>query len=509
MGIRSWLGNKLFNIDKVVDNKVRERLSMHDSAIDLETMKYREKEYKVWANANPNKLLEFYSQNYSREMYDNRFTFWQWVGTADVPKLHYPAPEGVMNHMKSLLFGSEINIEFTTNGNNLKEVKKLNERLHSILEYNNFYELLQTASMLETYSGTIGFKINVDPEFSNKPIIQVYPKERLELLTKYGKVGEIVFKDYYKRDRKVYTLRSYYGYGYIDYKLYDDREKEVPLSTIPELANLEKITFNKKIMMAVYKKNRTTSNEFIDSPYGGSDFEGVIDLFHAIDETFSTMMLYIRRSRPIITIPEQLLPHSPDGSRNIIPKEYYFDTILTKPSDIGNDSEGLKRDFPRLDVSPYITSILELLKSVYQKIGLSYTTAGLEAHSANISGAALIQKEKNTIIVRSNKIKLWEHLLNDLMRLLLVYDDIINDKTIKTDYSEYELLIEFPDFNETTFEDKVDLAIKGLQGGVMDYEEAVNYVFDTRYEEERIKEIIKNIKIENGVPLFKEQMSDE
>ena len=68
------------------------------------------------------------------------------------------------------------------------------------------------------------------------------------------------------------------------------------------------------------------------------------------------------------------------------------------------------------------------------------------------------------------------------MRLLLVYDDIINDKTIKTDYSEYELLIEFPDFNETTFEDKVDLATKGLQGGVMDYEEAVNFVFDTRYE---------------------------
>ena len=74
MGIRSWLGRN-YLIDKVVDNKVRERLSMHDSAIDLETMKYREKEYKVWANANPNKLLEFYSQNYSREMYDNRFTF--------------------------------------------------------------------------------------------------------------------------------------------------------------------------------------------------------------------------------------------------------------------------------------------------------------------------------------------------------------------------------------------------------------------------------------------------
>ena len=48
MGVRDWIGNKLFNIDKVVANKVQERLAKYSSVETNEYMTYRQKENLVW-----------------------------------------------------------------------------------------------------------------------------------------------------------------------------------------------------------------------------------------------------------------------------------------------------------------------------------------------------------------------------------------------------------------------------------------------------------------------------
>lgn len=516
MGFRSKLGNWLFKIDERIDRKVSERLRRYSNVETDELLKYRMKENQIWAKGNPDMLAEFYKTTNKPTTFDSdRLQFWKWVYGKDVPKAHYPLAESLLNSKKSLLFGQEPIVEFVSTDKD-KTIETLNERLYAIMEDNNVNELYQNAAVSESYSGTIAFKFITDKEVSNHPIIQVYPQERIDLVMKYNRVIEIIFKDYYKKRDKQYTLKSIYGKGYIDYELFDPNGKEVPLSTFPELAELERKEFATDMLMAVYKKNRTDNIEFPDSGYGGSDFEGLIDLFHNADELYSTMKLYIRRSRPMTSITEDLLPATSDGSGKRIPKEYEFDVTVLQPSDNARDiGAKFNRDVPELKIQQYFDGLLDIKKAAYHKMGFSSVTVGLEGVGANQSGAALMELEKSTMILYQNATKLWAEALPRLWRLSLVYQDIMDGALvtdgkiqIKTDYKEYELRAEFDDYFTESFEDRARILMEIYEGDGMSLEHLIKKIWEkTQIEEETINKMIQDAKIEKGIPLFEDQIT--
>lgn len=511
MGFRNWLGNKLFNIDKVVDEKVRERLNNFNSKEIDTLLVYRESENSVWAKGSADRLLEFYKTTNRMNTFNTEtLQFWKWIGGKNAPKLHYPASTSILNSMKSLLFGVEPEIEFKTDDDESREEKKyqeLNERMNAIFKDNNLSDFFQKASYMESYSGTIGVKLTLDESITNKPIWQIYPQERLELGTRYGRVVEIRFLDYYNHDKKVYTLKSLYGYGYIDYVLLDDKNEEVPLSTIPELSDLEAIQFDKKIMMAVYKKNRSNNNEFPDSPYGGSDFEGLIDIFHQIDEIYSTMAVYIRNTRPITSITESMLPTTNDGSRVHIPSEWAFDVVkLRKDQDATNVKQEIHRDAPQVKLDQYTDALRELFKLAYQRLGYSNITSNLDGVGANQSGVALQELEKSTLILYQNKVELWRAFIPKLVRLSLVYEDILKTGTIKDDYEDYELSVVFADYHDETFADKVEKFSKAYQAMAIDLSTLHKKTWADELTDDEIMTMTINVKIENGISLTQEEM---
>ena len=164
-----------------------------------------------------------------------------------------------------------------------------------ILEDNEHNEKYQTSVMLETYSGSVAYRIVFNNEISDYPIFMPYPAERFELRTELGKIFEIIFKDTYKNKDKTYLLKSHYGKGYIKHKLWlcdssGDPKKEVDISTLEETKDFNDIIITldgKKplnVMLATFKKNRTQTTYYSGTEYGGSDFEGITDTFHMIDE---------------------------------------------------------------------------------------------------------------------------------------------------------------------------------------------------------------------------------
>ena len=56
-----------------------------------------------------------------------------------------------------------------------------------------------------------------------------------------------------------------------------------------------------------------------------SDYEGLISLFNALDETYSTMMDYVRRSKINTFMTEDLLPK--DARGKAIPRSQFDNTI--------------------------------------------------------------------------------------------------------------------------------------------------------------------------------------
>lgn len=536
MSVRQKVGNFLFDIDNKVEKEVEERLQAKltyrvpgEDKAKTELLAFRQQEFRLWAMSSPLKLIEFYGtfrQIPGERGSDIRQLFWEYI--ADIPnypKMHFPAPESLINHMKSLLWTDELKISFETGNQDLNN--EIADRFDLLAHDLDFYEMLQSATVQETYSGTIAAKFIMDTEVNEFPIVMIYPAERIRFRSKYNKVQEIIFEDYYNHKNKTYTLNSIYGKGYIKYQLVNEKNKEVPLNTIKQTEDLKDIVFVDSdgkplpVLMACWKKNRSQSNEFPDEIYGGSDFEGITDIFHQIDEIYSNKANYIRRTQPILTISEDMLPYNEDTKKTYLPKEYSQTTIKLRPSINANNRETkLHRDVPEINLAVYDEAILNEMKHIYQKIGMAYTSVGLETHSANISGAALETKEKSTLIVRANKIKLWEKFLKDFIKLLFIYDSLANkDITIQTqdeDSTKFtisklfdaEINIEFPAYNDQTFEEKAEALIKALNGNVIDIETAVRKLYGDDLSEEQIKIMVRNIKIENGIAIIAGQMVD-
>lgn len=509
MGLRSWLGNKLFKIDDIVDRKMGERMQVLDMKQGDALLKYKQEENKIWASASADRLLEFYKTNpFPSSFTSNRYLFWYWIGGRNSPKMHYPAPAALLNSIKSLIFGEEPTIEYVSDKDDKRSVNELNERVRAIFKDNNINNIYQNAAALESYSGGVAFKINYDDEVSNYPIIELYPQERLELKTRYGRLVEIVFLDNYKVAKEIFTLKSKHGIGYINYELYNGKGKRVALTTIKATAHLEDKVFPKKVLTAVYKKNRT-DNVDADSAYGGSDFEGVVDLFHQIDELFSSMALYIRNSRPIISMTEDMLKTTEDGKNTIVPKAWENDVVVLQKDIEANQSERkIYRDMPKIEIDQYTQGIRLLQASIYQKVGMDTTSTNLEGVGANQSGDALQQREKSTVILYQNKVKGWQHALQELVPLLLMFEDFGKTSKISSDYDEYELNVGFPDYQSASFADKIEMFTKAYTGLAVDLETMVKKIWNEELEEEQIMTMVKNIKIENGVAMLQEQIPE-
>lgn len=526
MGLANWLFGK--EVNKMVNNRLNNfKYEVPGREIYLPKLaSYRQQEYNVWASGNPVDLLKFYStyRTIPGEWNENsRQLFWEWVGGINsVPKLHFPTPEIIINQMKSLIFSDDLDIYVNTENETLDV--ELTEQLKLILDENDSNEKYQTGIFYETYSGSVAYRFVYRPDVSEYPIIIPYPAERVRLRTTLGKIQEIIFLDEYAVGDKKYTLKSYYGKGYINHRLYNEKDIQVPIDTVEELKEgYGDYIFAKDgkpipILMATFKKNRSSSNEFIGTEFGGSDFEGLTDTFNLIDELYSQKNLYVRRARPFMQVSEKQLKMDDKTGREILPKEYELDTIVTRGADVGEkENQGFKRDLPELNVTPYDASIKEELKNVFMKIGLAYTTVGLEGIGANASGASLEIREKTTVIVRQNKIKLWDRFLKDTYRLLLIYNslkdltkgDVSNNDGVTTynikDTFDYKYTIEFPVYNNQTFLEKVEEASKAL-GVVFDYKSAIDHALKDLYTQEEKDAIVRNVKIENGVPLIGDEL---
>lgn len=498
---------------------------------------FKQREYEVWAGGNPIDLLKFYgtytivpgeTESASRQL------FWEWVkGINNVPKMHYPAPDIIMNTMKSLIFTDDLDIHVVKLNDNGEEDENLSneltETLMEILEDNEHNEKYQSSVMLETYSGSVAYRIVFNNEISDYPIFMPYPAERFELRTELGKIFEIIFKDTYKNKDKTYLLKSHYGKGYIKHKLWlcdssGDPKKEVDISTLEETKDFNDIIITldgKKplsVMLATFKKNRTQTTYYSGTEYGGSDFEGITDTFHMIDELYSQKNLYIRRARPMITMSQRFLKVDDNGNE-IVPKEFEYDTVVVRGDESTTNLNKPERDIPELNLQPYDDSIKEEMKNCWQKIGMSYTSVGMEGVGANQSGAALEMRERPTMIIRANKIKLWDKFLQNTYRVLMIFNSLTEAKETKQedgtiiytidDDMKYDYMVEFPTYNNQTFAERVEEAQKAL-GIAYDYKRSIEHALRySQYTQEEKDEILKNMKIEQGIALIGDELAED
>jgi hypothetical protein len=156
--------------------------------------------------------------------------------------------------------------------------------------------------------GDGAFKVTIDTQVSEFPILEWYPGERIEIIRRRDRIQEVIFKTPYKSGGKTYVLNERYGYGYITNELYQGNTL-VNKALLRETEALQDVSFDKQMILAV------PINVYESAKYesrGGSVFDGKLDSFDALDEVWSQWMDALRAGRAKTYIPECLVPKNPE-----------------------------------------------------------------------------------------------------------------------------------------------------------------------------------------------------
>lgn len=334
----------------------------------------------------------------------------------------------------------------------------------------------------------------LDPEMSDYPIFQLYPKEQIEVTRKYGRITEIAFKDYYPMDdqglgQENYVLYSRYGRGYIKYELFDeaeniaymtDRKEKVPLSKVPEIADLKNVVLSNPdgttsdVILAYYKENKENAK---------SDYSGIIDDFIALDEIYSNMIDFVRKSKIKTYYPENTLLKditASSGKSLVIPSAYDTSNIPVRDTNPNTSNYQIKRDSiqeMQQTFKGYSELFQDRVQTTLSTCGLSLSTVAYDNGNAGkyITNEVSNTQERHSLRTRDEKIARWTSAIQYITDIALMADaakqidgQVILNKGIGSDC----VSVHFQDYDELPVQERVLLVIQKLNAGLMTKEDA-------------------------------------
>ena len=227
---------------------------------------------RIWYRGDGNELQQLYSQlNESADKYK----FWASQSTPgqEIRKIHTGIPGLIVRVLSSIV---------TSDMNDIKvDSPEMQQIWGEIEKENDFRNALKDVIEEVLYIGDGAYKVSIDTEISQYPILEWYPGERIELIKNRGRLREVIFKTPYKHEGQQYVLHEHYGYGYIKNELYKGDEL-IDRKTIPVTENISDWEFDKSVILAVPIKVFDSAKW---KGRGRSIFDGKLDNFDALDET--------------------------------------------------------------------------------------------------------------------------------------------------------------------------------------------------------------------------------
>ncbi len=471
-GIRSWL-----NIVPASPYAIQ-----IDETMDFELNAIRN---RIWYSADGNKIEQMYRQ---MPEYADKQKFWSSRCTPgmEMRKIHTGLPSLIVRVLNSIIVSGMEKFEFSS---------PKQEQLWEEIEKDNKFRKKFEKSLKETlFIGDGAYKISVDTDLSQYPILEWYPGEHIEIVLNRGRLKEIIFKKVYMDGKRQYVLNEHYGYGYIDPHLYRG-ETEVPLNTLDETANMKVVTFDKSVILAVPMKIYESS-QF--EGRGGSIFDGKLDAFDAFDETWSQWMDALRAGRTRTYIPESYIPRNPETGELIKPNAFDNRFIAGDNNMDENGKNQILSIQPSIAHDSYLASYCTSLDLCLQGI-ISPSTLGIDVKKLDNADAQR-EKEKTTLYTRDAIIEALQETLPELISAAINAYHLLHNETLE----EVEVNIKFKEYANPSFESQVETVAKAKQGGIMSIERCVEELYGDSLDEHCKEEEITRLKAEQGIQDMKE-----
>ncbi|QVK17729.1 capsid protein [Mycoplasmatota bacterium] len=448
---------------------------------------------RVWYRADPSELSQFYKHLGMWGTNDSRFWYVTPPTGKTIRKIHSGLPALMINMLTDITIDDSLGVELTEkekdkpggDGHTQEEIDLWNE----IQKDNSLSKVIKDATRDTLVDGDGAFKISIDSDISEYPIVEFYSGSKVDYVYKRGRLIEVQFKtNYYDEKNKEYILVEKYGKGSIKYELQDDKGNKVDLNLLEETKDLVDVEYEGKFFMAV------PLMFFESSKYknrGQSIIDGKYDNFDALDEIISQWLDAIRLGRAEKFVPEELLPRDAEGNKlpfNPITNQFY------KLNQSMNEDDEQKPTTiqPTIESERFLLSYTQFLDLCLMGL-LAPSTLGIDVKKLD-NGEAQREKEKTTMYTRNKLISALEKAIPVLVDLVLKTYDTMS----KNAPGEYKATIEFGEYNNPSFEAVVETVGKAKQYQIMSTEEAVEQMYgDTKSDEEKELEV-QRIKDENS-----------
>lgn len=429
------------------------RLLMLDNTMNTQkAFTRRVYEYKVWSMGNAGSLAWFYrTGNASIGLHDyNKHNYFWACAPTSRRMIHCGVPALISTRMSDILFKNGVKVnavvykaaETESLTEDKAAGKKLNEFISSTLSKKiKLQDNLQASAVNESWGGHCFLRLSHDSSISAYPILESFDITQCEVIKDRKITKAIVFKSWYEYNNRSYRLDEIYsttedGDGCITYRLFTfegDKEKEVSLLSIPQTQEMFNVDGNGnengivldseqrfvykglKGMLAFEKPNKTPSQEFPNSDYGASDYEGSIDYFDSLDEISSANVREIRTNETKRYVPDTMLRVDENG--NPLPLDEFCDSFVTVKGDPDQDATN-KIETAQINdkTESYLAKWKTVLSMICNKAKLSPYSLGITwLEAVGPAADSLQERNKVTIDMRKGKLALWTPLLEELI----------------------------------------------------------------------------------------------
>jgi hypothetical protein len=468
-GIRNWLNVQPANPFSISINEI----------MDFETNAIRN---RIWYRGDGNELEQMYSQTTE---YADKYKFWASKCTPgmEMRKIHTGLPGLIVRTLTAIVLPDMGEFEFTDSEENEQLWK-------NIAADNKFDKKLEKALREVLFIGDGAFKVTIDTEVSEFPILEWYPGERIEVIRKRDRIKEIVFKTPYIEKYRQYVLNEHYGYGYIKNELYLD-EKLVDLNEIDATAQLpEGYEFDKKVILAVPLKVYESAKY---EGRGGSIFDGKLDSFDAFDESWSQWMDALRAGRARTYIPESYIPRNPETGELMKPSPFDNRFIAGDDNMDENGKNMINTEQPDIPHESYLSSYVTALDLCLQGV-ISPSTLGIDVKKLD-NAEAQREKEKTTLYTRNAIVEALQDTLPEVVAASINAYKILNKKPLE----EIKVNIPFGEYANPSFESQVETVGKARTQGIMSIERCVEELYGDTLDQQCKDEEIARLKAEQGI----------
>ena len=439
---------------------------------------------EIWFRGESYELEQLY-----KSIPDYKYSFWGATSTRglEIRKIHTGLPKIIVNTLTNVCVDDmqDIKIENIGKDNDWKEIEKEND----------FKNLVKKAVKKALVTGDGAFKISIDTEVSQYPILEYYEADRIEVKRERGRIKEIRFKKQFNKQGVSYVLKECYGYGYIEYKLYDAYNNEISLDKLEKTKDLQPVYFDKSLIMAEYL-SFFASDKW--EGRGQSIFDSKRDNFDALDEAWSQWIDALRANRTKTYIPEDLLPR--DINTGAIRAGNAFDNRFIATGTPMQENAQSKIDTVNgaIDYNSYLSTYITALDLCLQGI-ISPSTLGIDTKKLD-NAEAQREKEKTTLYTRQTIIYSLQKCVEKLVDKVFKVINIMNNTALE----DTEISVSFGEYANPSFESQIETVGKAKTQGVMSIESIVEELYGDSKTDEWKAEEVKRIKNEQGITELEE-----